>query len=154
MFRKNVFHEKCFWMVLLSVGVQRSEDRIEKPFLGPLFLNRESLSKWSSFWKVWYKWSTGYSGMMKVLKNYNSGEVVFLKTFSMENFFERQSSQWRYRGPTLKRKFYNLEKMFFSLKDAFAKKIRLVFYDSSLRVHTTKDEKYSFRKKNFPAECF
>ena len=46
LFLKNLFHEMFFWMVLLSVGVQRSEDRIQKSYLGPLFLNKESLPNW------------------------------------------------------------------------------------------------------------
>ena len=65
----------------------------------------------------------------------------------MKNFSERQSYHWGYRGPTIQRKNYNLEKPFFSLKLVFAKQIRLVLYDSSMRVQTKKDEKYNFWKK-------
>ena len=119
-FRENVFHENCFWMVLLSMGVQRGGDRIEKLFLGPLFFNRESLTKRSNFRKVWYKYSTGYSAMTKKTKFKKSS---FSETLFHEKLFERQSYKWGYRKPMIQRKIYNLEKKFSSLKLVFAKKI-------------------------------
>ena len=73
-FQEKNFHEKSFsemffWMILLSVRVQRSEDRKKILFrVCFLFFNRESLWKWSDFWKIWYKFSTGYTGLIKKIK--------------------------------------------------------------------------------------
>ena len=73
----------------------------------------------------------------------------------MKNFSKRQSYQWGYRGPTIQRKKYNLEKPFFSLNLVFAKKIRLVSMTHQGGYIQTKDEKYNFwKKKTFLLSVF
>ena len=82
---RKIFFMKLFLNdTVMSTGTEeRRQNR--KIIFRTSFFNRES--KWSSFWKVWYDLSTGYSGMIKVVKNYKSGEVVFLKSFFLKNLF-------------------------------------------------------------------
>ena len=76
------------------------------------------------------------------MTNYNSGEVVFLKIFFMKKiFFNEKLSVRVQRTDDTKEKLYFGENVFFSLKLVFARKIRLVLFDSSMGLHTNKDKK-------------
>ena len=78
---ESYFLDKNFWRILLSVGLQKPEDRKEKIPLGPFFI-RESLSKMKIFfWKVWYYLSMGPKGFRITIKLLFLGKPVFMKNF-------------------------------------------------------------------------
>ena len=120
---KSSFHENIFWRTLLSVGVQKPEDR--KKNFWDLFLKREQLSKMKFFRKFCYETSMGYRGRIKVIKMFFFQKTSFSdKVFSWTVFWATLLSVRRQRTDDRKQKLEFGEKTF-SLMFILLKKICL-----------------------------
>ena len=83
---ESSFLEKNFWRTLLSVGVQKPEDR-KKMFLGP-FLTENHFQKWKFFFeKFGFTYPRGTQDLEKQLKCFFWENQFFWKTFLMNNYF-------------------------------------------------------------------
>ena len=110
---ENSFHEKLFWRTLLSVGVQKPEDR--KKTNSRTFSNKESLWKMEFFFEPFgNKYQRGTQENQKYLKDFFSEKLVFLKNVFHEQFFWTKDLSVRVQTfDDRKEKLYFGEKTFF-----------------------------------------
>ena len=131
---------------LISGGTEERRQNRKIVFRTPFFLTENHLQKDQIFEKYGINTQRGTQEWQTKLKFKKSS---FSENLFHEKLFERQSYKWGYRKPMIQRKIYNLVKKFSSLKLNFAKKIRLVLYDSSMGLHTNRDQKIHLGKNCF-----
>ena len=149
-FLQNCFFGKCFYKNTFwhcyewEYGIPKIEKKIS--FLQNTRCTENNCLQ-KNFRNVCNKGWMGHKRMMSVFEIYfsikNYGKILW-----WENFFEGHCCQWEYRGPTIEKKIYTLEKTFFSLNFVFLEIIWFVWYHSAMGVSTINDtNKKNLRKK-------
>ena len=140
-------------MTLLCVGVQSSEDRKENLFFAELSFHRKLFSL-KNFWKVCNKKSMGH-------KNYQSNWNLYFennfygKILWWESFFKGHCCQWEYRGPTIEKKLYFGEIIFFTdFCFPQTKLIRLASFINGVHKNDAINKNASLEKLFFKAKVF
>ena len=119
--------------------------KIEKKISLQNILCTENYSLQENFSEVCYKGSTGHKRVMRVIETFISEKKFMESFFDEEKCLEDVFCECEYRGPTIEKKNYTLEKTFFSLNFIFLKQFWFVWYHSSMGVLTNDD----INKKKF-----
>ena len=118
--------------------------KIEKKFSLQNILCTENYSLQENFSEVCYKGSTGKKSDESHW-NFYFGKKVYGKLLWWRKIIRGCFCECEYRGPTIEKKNYTLEKTFFSLNFIFLKQFWFVWYHSSMGVLTNDD----INKKKF-----
>ena len=136
-----------FWLTLLSAGEQSNKSIWRKTFFRFYFFRHRRKDSWEKFFEIFgknYQW--GFTRMLE--KSFHFIKIRFNENHFSWIFWTTFLTVGVQRTDDRREKIF-FEKSMFSLEFVFLKKFWLVWYDSSMGVHTNGDKikKKSLKKK-------